>query len=306
METKSINFELSELNLKNPKISYLDSNSDNYVYLIEDGKKKYVLKLKKKDEKQFANSLEKEYIILKYFEEKKLNFISNTYYHNLENNYLIQQYLIGDEVFQKDFDDKQIDTFAKQLYKIFSLSVDDFYEFCEKNSFKKYKVQDTYENFKIYGQNRFLEVEEKIIGSKKYNWIKKKLDENMDLINKSKELKKKIGFNWGKIQNKVLIDSKNHMSFFDFEHVKISDSNELAYIKIHSDFSKKQFKKLVESYSKYSKIKIDDLYDEINFNEKIIRLNDVIWSAMKYSKNKNLKYETMLNNRIELFKKLKN
>jgi hypothetical protein len=90
------------------------------------------------------------------------------------------------------------------------------------------------------------------------------------------------------------------MYFYDFEHCSISKSPGLGYIKIHGKFDKLQFDYLIERYSVYSKQSKETILKHTLAEEKIIRVNDVIWSAMKWAKTKENKFKQLTYDRIRL------
>lgn len=312
MKFKDFNFEKYNIEIKTPKISFYKSGYGNYIYLLEEKnnlkneyKKKYIVKFKKKSELQFKDSLKKEFLLLKFFEEKKINFTPKVYYYNDLENFLIEEFIEGEEIRVSDFNDSEIDIYTKQLNKFFNQNVNEFIKFSKKHNFE-IKVNDEIESLKIYGFNRFQEVNISTIGKRKYNLIFERLNENLFFLTRNKNDKdiSKIGFNWGDVQGRV-IKSSNKLFFFDFEHLQFSRSRELAYIKIHLKLTDENFRKLIGFYSKYSRIPTGKLYEQIHFEERIIRANDVVWAAMKYSKTNSENFLKILNKRIKLLENLK-
>ncbi|MEA2065383.1 MAG: hypothetical protein U9O66_03775, partial [Patescibacteria group bacterium] len=250
---------INSLLVKNPKVSFLADGYGNFNFLIKENDNKFVLRLKKSDEKQFVYSLEKEYIFLKYFEKKNIDFCPKALFYDKKNNFLIEKFIKGERVSTKNFSNKQIDLFAKQLHKLFILNVSDFFNFCEKNKLKKIKIITPVELLKKYGFNRFNETKKGDIPKNLSDWIKIKLDENLKYLSSRKVNFEKMGFCWGDIQSNVIIDNSGKMNFYDFEHTGIMDDCGLVYIKIHGKFNKRQFNYLIDRYCFYSKKNKSDI-----------------------------------------------
>ncbi|MCH7850882.1 MAG: phosphotransferase [Nanoarchaeota archaeon] len=292
--------------VKDPIIKFLAEGNGNYNYIVEEDNKKYVFRIKKSTEKQFKDSLEKEYSFLKYFENEGINFCPKVIYYSKNHLFLMENFLEGTHVSQKDFTDKQIDTFASQLWQLFNLDTEKFHNFCKSEGIKDIQPIDPLMTLNIYGFNRFelvknskYKLEKKII-----DWIEINLNKNKKYLEELKSKNFKLSFSWGDIQSKVIINSNGLMQFYDFEHAQIYDGPGLSYIKIHGKFSKEQFKKLVESYSKHSNRSLELLNNGIKHSEKIIRVNDVIWAAMKWATTGKQFYMDKLNARIPLADKI--
>lgn len=292
-------FAISSSLVDNPEVSLLDEGYGNYVFLIKENNKKFVLRIKKSKEVQFDDSLEREHSFLRYFESKGINFCPKTLYYNRPNNFLIQKFIKGEKIHQKEFSNEQIDLFAKQLYEMFSLSVDEFFDFCEREGLKKCKYNNPITSLKKYGFNRFKEAEKGDVPKDVIEWMKIGLDENLKYLTGLGAEAGRLGFSWGDVQSTVLIDDLGNMSFYDFEHAAISHAADLTYIKIHGKFDDSQFEYLVDRYCYYFGKDRGEVDEEILANEKIIRVNDVVWAAMKWAveggeKFKDLTYKRMV------------
>ncbi len=289
-----------------PKISFLAEGYGNYNYLIEEGGQKFVLRIKKSKEAQFADSLEREFIFLQYFNQKEINFVPKALYFSRKNNFQIQTFLEGEKVAQKDFTNQQIELFAKQLHELFSLDIDEFYKFCELHGYKIFEKRDQIASLKIYGFNRFKETDKKKIDNSIAEWIKRNLRENHEILKKSQK-RRRYGFLWGDVQGKLIINKNGEMFFYDFEHTRIENGKDLCYIKIHGKFDDNQFAHLVRCYAKYSGEGIENISEEMDQSEKITRVNDVVWAAMKWSKSEDEKdkerFKELTYKRIKLAEK---
>ncbi len=269
-----------------PIISFFAEGYGNYNYLIEEKGRKFVLRIKKSKEVQFVDSLEKEFIFLKYFNQKGIDFVPEALYFSKKNNFQIQTFLEGKKVSQKDFTNQQIELFAKQLYELFSLSVDDFFKFCHSKKYPEPSLYNPVKSLEIYGFNRFNEVKKGAVDIEVIRWISEKLKENYNFLKENAKVQR-YGFNWGDVQSKLIVSKEGNMFFYDFEHAMISMEPGLSCIKIHGKFDDSQFANLIQSYAKFSGENKRDILEKININEKMIRISDVVWAVMKWSQSMN-------------------
>ncbi|MCA9358942.1 phosphotransferase [Candidatus Kaiserbacteria bacterium] len=283
----------------NPSVSFLSEGYGNYNYLVQDEGRKYVLRIKKSKETQFKDSLEKEYSFLKYFESQGIKFCPKVFFYDDVDNFLIEEFLEGKEVSQKDFTKSQIDLFARQLHALFRLDVKKFSSFCSENGYKKFGYVNPVDNLKKYGFGRFEEAKKSGLNDAYCYWIESRLNKNLCYL-EAQEEDGEVGFAWGDIQSRVIITDDGVMLFYDFEHAVITKSFGLAYIKIHGKFSDQQFDCLVERCAFRFNRTINELLDEIETEERIIRTNDVVWAAMKWAKTKDEKFKNLMLERIKL------
>ena len=281
-------------------VSFLAEGFGNFNYLIKDAGEKYVLRLKKSDESQFLDSLEKEYVFLKYFESKGIDFCPKVLLYDKEQNFLIESYLDGQKISQVNFSDEQIDELACNLKKIFELDVSSFYDFCIQNDYKEFKYVDPLTSLNTYGFNRYEEAKKGDLSKEVTAWFEETLDGNLSFLSNLQKDDDDLGFSWGDIQSEVIVDSKGKMNLYDFEHVSISNSFGLTYIKIHSKFNSSQFNYLLDRCAHHFNRDKKDLILDMNREERVIRTNDAVWAAMMWSKTKDKKFEALMYKRIEL------
>ena len=289
--------------VKDPKVSFLAGGFGNENYLIQEGDLQYVLRLKKSDESQFRDSLEREYIFLKYYNECGVVFCPKALYFDSRDNYLIESFLPGKLTLLKDFTNEQVDQFARQLASLFHLSVPDFYVFCTKNNLRKYKQEDPISLLQKYGFERLAEAKRYGFSGESAAWLEGSLNENLEYF-ENQSVTAELGFSWGDVQSSLIIGPGDEMYFYDFEHTVISDFNDLAYIKIHSGFDSRQLEYFVERCAKYLNRSTDSLIFSMNASEKAIRTNDAIWAAWQWSQTGDASFEQMLHERIALVKGL--
>jgi predicted Ser/Thr protein kinase len=290
--------------LKNPTISFLSEGFGNYNYLVQEEGVKYVLRIKKSGEVQFLDSLEREFVFLKYFRSQGIHFCPEVYFYDKEDNFLIESFLEGEEVVQKDFSDKQIDLFAKQLHQLYKLNVPAFTSFCSDNGYREFDWVSPLVSLDTYGFKRFEQAKQSGLNNKMSDWIEPRLKRNLDYLTTVDQKESGIGFAWGDIQSRVIIGNDQRMYFYDFEHVTIANSFGLSYVKIHGSFSDAQFDSLVERCAFHFDSTTEELLAEIAAEETIIRVNDVVWAAMMWSRTGDKKFETTMQERVGLVEKL--
>ncbi|MGM5480146.1 MAG: phosphotransferase [Nanobdellota archaeon] len=286
-----------------PTITFLGGGYAHYNYLVTEHNNKYVFRIKHNKEQQFKDSLYKEYVFLTFFQNQNITFTPKTIEYNSRCDYMVESYLSGTPLSQRDFTDKQIDRFAYQLYQLFSLSIDKFKLFCKERGFSQFNPNNPLDLLQKYGFKRFDDIDKTIVGEDVYQWIAVNLKKNKNFI-LEQEPAREYGFSWGDIQSTVILGDDGTMYFYDFEHASISTSPGLAYIKIHGAFTSNQFNYLVKRYAYHSKQPVKTLFEHISQDECIIRVNDVIWSARKWSQTKKEIYKKQTLKRMELAKSL--
>lgn len=291
--------------MNNPAVSFFAEGFGNYNFLaVEDGKK-FVIRLKKTNEIQFKDSLEREFTFLSYFHYKNATFCPKPIHFYKEHNFLIEEFIEGKSLHQRDFSNRHIELFAEQLYKLFDLPVLDFETYCVENKLKYFAPESAMADLQKYGVNRFALCRSSIVGDEVIAWIDKYLHENINFVTPGMASKASSqGFCWGDVQSQVLMSGSNKMHFYDFEHVRIGNSPELSYIKIHGKFTKVQFNYLLDCYAGCSKFSKTDLLAQISREENITRVNDVIWAAMKWTEEGSDKFEQLTHKRIKLVEEM--
>ena len=141
-------------------------------------------------------------------------------------------------------------------------------------------------------------------------WIGVRLKKNIRDINRSSSDSKlrtrEPHICWGDIGGNIR-SGGGKMYFIDWEFSSVSSSTELGYIKIHSHPTSKQFRQIVKLYAECSGISQEDILDGIKLGEKVTRVNDVIWAAMKCGQAETLKdikkFKQLTYKRMEIYKK---
>ncbi len=288
--------------VSSPNVVFLAEGFGNENYLLEENGQKFVLRLKKSTEPQFLDSLEKENSFLRYFENEGIDFCPRALFYDYDKNYLIENFIEGELVSQRDLSNDQIDSFARQLHKLFTLDVSAFVAFCKSNGLRFYDYVDPIESIKLYGFNRFEEAKKGTLPEEITVWIETTLKENLKYLENVNKAERRLGFAWGDIQSKLIIDTDGKINFYDFEHACISNFFGLSYIKIHGNFSPDQLSFLIERCAYYFKCSKESLTLDMKANEKIIRTNDVVWAAMKWVNTENKKFKDLMYKRIDLVK----
>ncbi len=282
-----------------PLMSFLGEGFGNSNWLIKNNGQDFVIRIKKNKERQFMDSLEKEHSFLRYCEFKGIDFVPKSVYYDKEHNYIIESFLEGRKVTHDSFSKAQIELFVDQIYSISQLDTDEYLRFCRRNKLKSIKQVMPLDSLMKYGFNRFKEAKEGDIDKQVIRWIDERLDQNLKAIKSSRDYDN-LGFVYGDIQPEVIIDDKGKMKFYDFEHISITQKINIAYIKVHGRFDSTQFDYLIDVYSKHFNKEKEWLIEKIIKDEKIIRVNDVVWAAMKWAVTKEERFKELTYKRIEL------
>ena len=289
--------------LHEPEITFLAEGFGNYNYLVIENGVKYILRIKKSTEVLFVDSLEKEFVFLKYFAAQGITFCPEALYYDYEERFLVEEYLEGVELSQKDFSNEQIDLFARQLHALYQLDVDSFAVFCRENNYQEYEYISPLLSLDVYGFKRFEQAKKLGLRGEESDWIKSHLQSNYESV-KSTEGTTQKGFAWGDVQSSVVLKNGSEMYFYDFEHVGISNGAGLSYIKIHGTFNDVQFAYLVERCAFYFGATTEQLYKQMLLEEKIIKVNDVVWAALQWVETKSDSFEVLLRERMALVEAL--
>lgn len=258
------------------------------------------------------NSIEKEYIILKFMQENNLSFIPTPIFYNKEKWFMIEKFIDWEEIPLLDFNKEQIDFYIKQTYAMFDLKTDNFIEFCKKYNYDyfdiigkdKSKKENLLNDIKTYWIDVFKKIDKNKIWKKNYNILEKKLNKNIEYVNSIKEEwwknKKLRWLVWWDIQSTVIVKN-NKMYFFDFEYAWFWHNVSFSYLWIHWLLNnKKKLNEFIEKALKYENKTKKDILFQIASEEKITRVNDVMWAGMMYSETDDNKYLDIFNERLNL------
>jgi predicted Ser/Thr protein kinase len=291
---------------KHASISLIKQGHNRDVYLLRVRNKKYVARVGL-HANDGGSSIQSEVRTLKFLCGEKIPFVSEMLHYDRKHNISIETFVGKHQVPMKDFNSTQIDCFARQLATIHQLSIKPLRIFCKKEGFPLAKIVSEKESIRIFGIRRFAKAMKTCPNKKVLAWIAPRLKINVAAVS-HKQQKRGPHLMWGDIGDNVLTD-KNNLFFIDWEFTAIGHSHELAYIKIHSHPGTSSFRYLVRLYAQYSKIPEELLYKEIAKEEKITRLNDVIWAAMKWGESVGTPKESFYREktlaRIKLFEQIK-
>ncbi len=292
--------------MRGARISLIKSGYQRDIYLLKVGKKKYVARVGKPHNLKDL-SIEKEVCMLKFLENTGITFTPKVLHHHKGLDISIEEFVGTHGVDFKDFTTDDIDLIAKQLVVIHQLSVKAFRAFCKKENFPFPKTLSEKASIDIFGTKRFAQAMKTCPDKKVLAWIAPRLKVNITEASR-KHPKGSEHLVWGDVGNNTR-STKNQIFFIDWEFARIEHSPELAYIKIHSHPRAPLFRALVKAYAKYSNISEQILYEKIAREEKIIRVNDVIWAAMKWGESvgtaEEKKYQLLTYKRMKLFEKIK-
>lgn len=302
IQEKIKNYCSANKELKDADIILLKHGRNHDVFLLKTSGNKYAAHVGR-GERDSGSVLSNSFISLKYLEEKCIDFVPRIISFDNNEDILVETYVGEEHIKFSNLNEKFLDTFVKQLTTIHSLDHKDFQKFCEEEGYAKPKIQMPLDEIQTFGIDRFEIVKRLCADKVVIDWIEPKLKENILLLETIVGAQTPILIH-GDIGNNTRIENQK-IWMIDWEFSRISYWHELAYIKIHSHPSQDQFTYLVKKYSHYSGLSTDDLYKEINVEEKVTRANDVIWAAMKWGENKDneevTKYKNLTHKRMKLY-----
>lgn len=280
-----------------PTCDYLASGYGNDNYRLDCGDHPYVLRKKRTDE--FPDSLQREHILYSFLEDQGHTFTPRSIHFDDTENILIESFLVGDEIPLSQLSPTQIQHFATQLFTLHALAIPTFYQFCASHALPPIPETDKLTALQHYGFDRFQDIDPSIVGRETTTWIKQMLDQNYETLSTlTNATTPKLL--WGDVQDSVICGSDDTLYFFDFEHVTIGHGNDLAYLYIHSSFTADQFETLLTTYATLAAVSPADLWSEILADERITRVNDVVWAARQWSMTGQEKYAELTRSRRTL------
>jgi hypothetical protein len=229
------------------------------------------------------------------------NFVPKIISYDSEHDIHVESFVGDRNISLKDLGKKQLDIFAKQLSIIHKLPIEKYYEFCIERGFDEPKIASPIDSLKKFGYERYKIVKKLCPDDVVKKWIEINLHRNLIALKNTPKTRPHL--KWGDI-GENLRTGKSGLYFIDWEFSELGYGNELAYIKIHSHLSPEKFKYLVASYADANGKSIKSVMADIEREERITRVNDVIWAAMKWGQSKTTsdveKYRKLTYDRIKL------
>lgn len=297
------------------KVELIQSGHRRDTYeLTSRNNKKCILKMQKETGDVFTGS--NDVLMQSFLRYSGINFVPEILFSNDDHSTYIESFTGEKDTSFNELDDSDINTVAKQLYEIHSRKAEDYFAFAKRNGFSDTRIgldnidiETPLYHLNTYGYARFEIVKKGCKDSFIVNWLETRLEENK--ITVEKIMSESLGEahpQWGDIGGN-LRRTGNKIFFTDFEHSRIGYGSELSYIKIHSHMDEDKFNKLVSRYSFYSNKPESELFSSILLNEKLTRINDVVWAAMKWvlsdTKEEKEKYRELTYKRLGFAEKIK-
>lgn len=275
----------------------LKEGQNAYVYKVTSNKNSFVVRVGYK-EKQSGSSLATSAKVLDALNKAKYKHSAQKILYSQEQDILIETFLEGKSKKVEDFNDTELEYLVSALVSLYKIPIPDIHNI---------PFRSALEDIDVYGTQRLKIIQEKLPEEGELiEWLQSELDENIGLIKRSSKEKNKPFLIHGDIGNNLLIQN-DKVVFFDWEHSRLSCQHELSYIKIHSHPSVEQLTYIVSSFSKKMESTEENLWREIQVGEKITRLGDVIWAAMRWGETKKVDLmEGALSHKSNSFKELTN
>lgn len=291
---------------KHVVISLIKQGYNRDVYLLKVRNKKYVARVGLSTN-DGGSSIQNEVRMLSFLREEYISFVPEILHYDQNHNISIETFVGKHQSGMKTFNSAQLDLFARQLAIIHGLSIKQLRRFCKKEELPLFATRSEKASIIEFGVRRFARAVKTCPDKKVIAWIAPLLETNVANASR-KQQKITPHLVWGDIGDNIRTE-KNNLYFIDWEFSTVGNSNELAYIKIHSHPSAASFRKLIHLYAQYSQISEDVLITQITIEEKTTRLNDVIWAAMKWGEAVGTPNESIFRKktfeRMKLFEKIR-
>jgi hypothetical protein len=296
-------FYLTHEDFRDCKIELIKSGHNRTVYsLIAKNDKKYIAK-KGNASKDLGSSNLNDVKAQSFLKEMGCDFVPEIIYWDSANDFYIESFVGKEDIACNNLDDKDLDTFAEQLVFVHSLSAKQYQKFSAEHGFDKPKIVLPLDNLNVFGFSRFEIVKELCPDNYVKDWLNTRLHNSLTYLQKNSIMNESAHLNWGDI-GENLRKNDSSLYFIDWELSRLGSGTELSYIKIHSHLSTEKFNYLVSRYAFYSGKTINELLTGIISTEKLTRVNDVVWAAMKWGQSETAedkeKYKELTYKRIKM------
>ena len=237
-----------------------------------------------KQTKDSGSSLMGAYVAQGSVRAQGYTFVPAIYFFDAKKDVLIEQDCSGTPCHIDELSDIHIKTIATQLAQIHSVTQATVQQFCTKHNLALPEIQTPERSLRCYGTERFRLVEALNCDETLISWIRPRLEAAQREVSMM-SVANQPHIVWGDIGGNFLVAGET-VQFIDWEFANLAYGHELSYIKIHSHPTAEQFAYLVQQYATYTDLSEVQLQQEIALEERVTRLNDVIWAAMKYAEQK--------------------
>lgn len=261
------------------EVRRIGASLGNRNFLINTNNGAFNLRTTKKRPAINKEKLKNEKIILDFFKEKKVKFVSTSKYYDPIENIHIVKYIEGRKICMKDASDRTIEKTLKYLHEINQLAPE-FRRYCKKKKIKFRKpvnkkgvlkeISDDIDYLKKFEPYKFV-----------IKWVKDKLkkDWNKFIINE-----KQVYLNHGDPVSNIIIQ-KDKIFLIDWEQIKLAYDPGLAYIFLHGDFLNPQRERILDIFSEISNVDREKLKIE-TYNKMLqLLISDQLYQCIVHRKN---------------------
>lgn len=297
-------FYLTNEDFRDCKISLIKHGYNRSIYLLtaKNGKK-YVAK-KGNESKDIGSSNLIDVRAQSFLKKIGCNFVPEIIYWDNENDFYIESSVGDEDVELHELDNKELDTFVKQLAFVHSLSAEQYQKFSIKHGFDEPNIVSPLDNLNVHGFARFEIVKKLCPDNYVIDWLDIHLNNNLAYVQKNSPIDEAAHLIWGDISSGNLRKQGSTLYFIDWEFSRLGFGTELSYIKIRSHLSPEKFDYLVSLYAFHSGKTKKELLSGINSTERITRVNNIVWTAMKWGQSETLEdegeYKKLTYERIKL------
>lgn len=267
-----------------------------FVYKVKSGGLHYVVR-EGYQNKDTGSSLEKVSAVMDFLHSAGYKHSAKKIIYDADSDVLIETFLEGEIKPLKEYKETEIEAFVKALVSLYAIP---------PVGTELIPTVSSMDDIVMYGTER-LDIANTLLPDERnlINTLTEELEKNIiEVKNRPNEVSAPSFLIHGDIGNNISLNN-NVVYFFDWEFSCFSQRTELAYIKIHSQPTEDQFRYIVELFAEETNRDINHLYEEITQEEKVTRLNDIIWAAMRWGETKTNKFsEGRVSHSGETFKQL--
>jgi len=261
------------------KVTQIKQGQNASIYCVVVNDEKYIVRLGY-DTQQSGSSLEKATRVQQLLFKNKFKHCPEPIMYDSTEHASIERFVVGEQKPFSKYTKGGLDNFIVALTELHQM---------DRSMFQDLEVVNPLDSIAIYGTDRLVAAKADLPQEQDlFAFLDDELQKNISLLQQQKPICSKPFLIHGDI-GKNCLQQADKAVLIDWEHARLSYSHELDYIKIHSHPSVEQFMYLVEEYAARMDIAVEVLQEQIKLNERIVRLNDVIWAAMRWGETQSQK-----------------
>lgn len=255
----------------------------NGNFLITAGGGKYILRKRRRKNSNQEKCFKREANVLRFLEDVGLNFTPRSIFFNNRQGVHLVSYLPGKQIFIRDMSQKSLRQLVDKIYQINCLAPK-YLDFSKKHSVKIVRPRKIAKNILKLLEDEVSDLRSNKIFPELAKWFKKEVKNDF----KDNEIdESRVYLDHGDLTSNQIIH-QGHISFIDWEFIKLSYNPGLAYIFCHSRLDQKKRKIILREYSSISGILYEKLAHDTIFWERLLLLREIFSVCRKYRTKKDL------------------